>query len=258
VSLGLAGRAIAGVGVVAGLLGIALTIVSFPGGFSARHVQDGTAAAFLLITLAFASHFPAEIGRDAQGAALGAAAFGFYLFVPARFAFDQLDVLDAGAWLGFCSVLIPLGFLVVQWDRAHAAATQRTGRTLASLDPGPLAALVGLALIVVGVWLAIDDGGPSYWNLSHTLGILVLLLAAANLLYLWRGVSDTGLLVASATFGLVVYAWVYHAFERLGSLGSGGWLEAVGGLVLIAGVLYARRTAAVPAAAGAPSPLAAQ
>jgi hypothetical protein len=258
VSLGLAGRAIAGLGIVAGFLGIGLTLVSFAGGFSARHVQDGTAAAFLLVTLALASHFPAEIGRDAQGAALGAAAFGFYLFIPARFAFDQLDVLDSGAWLGFCTILIPIGFLVVQLDRAHTPAAQPASRTLASLDRGTLVALVGLVLIVVGVWLAIDDGGPSYWNVSHTLGILILLLAAANLLYLWRGVSDTGLLVASTTFGLVVYAWVYHAFEQLGSLGAGGWLEAVGGLVLIAGVIYARRTAAVLAPAGAPSPVAAQ
>jgi hypothetical protein len=252
-SLGLAGRAIAGLGIVAGFLAIGLTLV-----FSARHVQDGTAAAFLLITLALASHFPAEIGRDAQGAALGAAAFGFYLFIPARFAFDQLDVLDAGAWLGFCSILIPIGFLVVQLDRAHGPAARPAGRTLASLDRGTLAALVGLVLIVIGVWLRIDDGDESYWNASHTLGILILLLAAANLLYLWRGVTDTGLLVASTTFGLVVYAWVYHAFERLGSLDSGGWLEAVGGLVLVAGVLYARRTAAAAVAAAAPAPAPAQ
>jgi hypothetical protein len=255
VSLGLAGRAIAAVGIVAGFLAIGLTVVSFPGGFSARHVDDGTATAFLLILLALSSHFPAEIGSDLRGAALGAAAFGFFLFIPARFAFDQLDVLDAGAWLGFCTVLIPIGLLVVRRDPAHAS-TSLPARP--AVGPGLVLSLAGLVLIVVGIWLPIDDGGPSYWNVSHTLGILLLLLVAANLLNVWGGASDIGLLVASTTFGLVVYAWVYHAFERLGSLGSGGWLEAVGGVVLLLGAVAERRTAAVPAAAGAPSPAAAQ
>jgi hypothetical protein len=246
-TLGLTGRAMATAGIVCGLLGIALTFVSYPG-FSARHVADGTATAFLLAALALSSHFPAEIGSDVRGAALGAAAFGFFLFVPARFAFDQLDLLDAGAWLGFCTLLIPLGYLVLRLDRAHAPAAPAA--TFA-LGPGTLAALVGLALLVVGVWLAVDEGGPSYWSLSHTLAILVLLLVAANLVLLWRGPADVGLLVAATTFGLVVYPWVYHAFEHLGKLGAGGWLEAVGGLLLLLGALAAARTvaAAQPAAA---------
>jgi hypothetical protein len=46
------------------------------------------------------------------GAALGAAAFGFFLYVPAVFAFDSLGLLGAGAWLGLCTLLIPLGVLV--------------------------------------------------------------------------------------------------------------------------------------------------
>jgi hypothetical protein len=61
-------------------------------------------------------------------------------------------------------------------------------------------------------------------------------------------------LVAATTFGVVVYAWVYHAFEDLGSLGPGGWIEAIGGVVLLAGVVDARRTAtALSAAAPAPA-----
>jgi hypothetical protein len=99
----------------------------------------------------------------------------------------------------------------------------------------------------------VDSGGPSYWSSSHALGILFLLFAAANLLLLPRVASDHALLVASASFGLAVYAWVYHAFENLGSLGPGGWLEAIAGVALIAGVLVARRAAA-PTAAAAPAP----
>jgi hypothetical protein len=252
VSLSLAGRASAGVGIVCGLLGVALTFVSFSNGFSARHVADGTAFAFLAITLALASHFPAEIGSDLRGAALGTAAFGFYLFVPARFAFDNLGVLDAGAWLGLCSVLIPLGYILVRTDHSHVAAA-RAPRTNQPLVRGRILALGGILMVVVSIWLEIDDGDTSYWNASHALGILMLLLAAANVYCLLRGPADIGLLVAAATFGLVLYPWVYHAFERLGTLHAGGWLAAIGGLALLAGVVDAQRTAAPAAAAPAPA-----
>jgi hypothetical protein len=240
------------VGIVCGLLAIALTVVSFPNGFSARHVFDGTAVAFLLVTLALASHFPAEIGSDLRGAALGAAAFGFLLFIPAHQAFDRLDTIDAGGWLGVCSVLIPVGYLLVRMDPAHGHAAPARGAPTA--DRATALTLGGLVLVVVGVWLDVDNGGPSYWSSSHTLGLLILLLAAANLFSLWRGPADIGVLVAATTFGVVVYAWVYHAFEDLGSLGPGGWIEAIGGVVLLAGVVDARRTAtALSAAAPAPA-----
>jgi hypothetical protein len=258
VTAGLAGRAIAGVGIVCGLLGVALTIVTLPDGFSPRHVADGTAFGFLVIALALASHFPAEIGSDLRGAAFGAAGLGFFLFVPARFAFDDLDFVDAGGWLGVCSILIPIGYLVLRLDRPHAPAA-RPARTPATLlaDRGTLLALAGLALLVVGVWFGIDDGGPSWWDLSKTLAILLLLLAVTNAYFLWRGPADVGLLVAGTTFGLAVYPWVYHAFEELGSLGAGGWLEALGGLALLVGVADAWRTAAVPVAHEPPAPAAA-
>jgi hypothetical protein len=251
VTLGLLGRATAGVGVVCGLLAIGLKTLSFSG-FSSRYVQDGTAAAFLLITLALASHFPAEIGSDTRGAALGAAAFGFLLFVPAHQAFDQLDTLDAGAWLGLCTILIPLGLVIVQRDRGHAPASG-PGSAPSLTDPRHVASVAGLVLLVVGVWLPIDSGGPSFWNNSHTLAILLLLLAALNLLSVRRATSDVGLLIASTTFGIAVYPWLYHAFERLGSLGSGGWLEAIGGVLLIGGVVLARRAAPVAAATPVPA-----
>jgi hypothetical protein len=37
-----------------------------------------------------------------------------------------------------------------------------------------------------------------------------------------------------------VAEWLEQAFSHLGSLGSGGWIEAVGGLLLIGGVVAAR------------------
>jgi hypothetical protein len=249
----LAGRAIAAVGVVCGILAIGLSTVSYPG-FSATYVDDGTTVAFLLILLSLASHFPAEIGRDTGAAVLGTAAFGFLLYVPAHQAFDRLGTLGSGGWLGLCTALIPIGLLVLKRDRAHAP-TRPARSSVEASDPGLLVALGGIVLIVVGIWFAVDDGGPSFWSSSHTLGILMLLLAALNLLLLTRGGSDGALLWACVTFGLVVYPWVDHAFEKFGSLGSGGWLEAFGGLLLLGGVA-ALRTAAARSARGMVAPAA--
>jgi hypothetical protein len=85
------------VGLVAGLLGVAL---SCAGGF--RYADDGTVTALLLILIAFASYLPAEVGPASLGTALGAAAFGFFLFVPTAFAFDRLGDMRWASWC-FCS-----------------------------------------------------------------------------------------------------------------------------------------------------------
>ena len=53
------------VGIVAGLLA-----VSLPFADGARYVDDGTAAAFLIVLLAFTSLLPAEAGRDLVAARL--------------------------------------------------------------------------------------------------------------------------------------------------------------------------------------------
>jgi hypothetical protein len=257
VSLGLVGRAFSFVGIICGLLAVglpALTLSIGGVGFSVRYVDDGTAAAFLFVLLALASHFPAEIGRDVEAAALGTAAFGFLLFVPATFAFDDLGYLDSGAWLGLCTALIPIGLLVVQRDHGHSPSED--GRSTLGPRGRLVLALGGLILIVVGIWLPVDDEGPSFWSSSHTLGILMLLLAVLNLLLLARSASDDALLLAAATFGLVVYPFVIHAFEKFGSLGSGGWIEAIGGVALLAGVASLRmaaRSEGAPGAATAPA-----
>lgn len=253
-SLGLAGRATAAVGIVTGLLAIGLELVSGGG----NYVEDGTAVAFLVITLSLASHFPAEIGSDLRGAAFGAAAFGYFLFVPATFAFDDLGSLGAAGWLGLCAVLIPVGYWMLRADEAgHAPALASSSRP--TLDANLALVLVGLVLVVVGVWLDAFDGSESFWSRSIPLGLLMLVLAALNaLLAAWgAAASDTGVLVAATTFGLVEFAWVTTAFEQFDQLGAGGWVEAFGGLFLLVGVLAARRAAAaVPSAAAAPSAVA--
>jgi hypothetical protein len=240
------------VGIVTGLLAIGLELVS--GG--ANYVADGTAVAFLVITLSLASHFPAEIGSDLRGAAFGAAAFGFFLFVPAALAFDNLGSLGAAGWLGLCAALVPIGYAMLRADEgAHSAVGHSAGA------PKPTPALgvtvLGLVLVVVGIWLTAFDGGESFWDTSVTLGLLMLLLAVLNALLLVRApASDTAMLAAATTFGLVEFGFISAAFEQFDRLGSGGWLEAFGGLFLLVGVLAARRTASATAMAAAPSPAA--
>jgi len=251
VSLGLAGRASAGVGIVCGLLAIALHL-----GESGRYVEDGTAAAFLFITLSLASHFPAEIGSDVRGAALGSAAFGFFLFAPAVLAFDNLGHLGAGGWLGVCAGLIPIGYAMV-WKAEGGHAATGPSRHQAK-DLNLLFTTVGLVLIVVGVWLKTGNGGPTYWDASKTLGLLMLLLAVANALLAVRApaTSDAALIVAAITFGLVEFGLIESAFEDFGSLGAGGWIEAIGGVLVMGSLIVARRAALGTAPAVAPAPAA--
>jgi hypothetical protein len=248
----LAGRGFAGIGIVLGLLAMALSLTS---GGGVSYADDGTVIAFLIITLSLASHFPAEIGADAQGAAFGSAAFGFFLFTPALFAFDNLGSLGSAGWLGLCTVLIPIGFFMVERAEAgHAPAAALPSRHVTK-DATLLVTTIGLALIVVSVWLDASDSGPSYWNASKTLAILILLLAVANALLAMRApaTSNLALLTAATTFGLVEVGFVQTAFENFGSLGAGGWLQAFGGVFLLVSVLAARANARAGALAPAPA-----
>ena len=222
------GRAVVLVGLVCGLLAVSLPVLSGAGG-SSRYVDDGTAAAYLIVLLSLSSWFPAEVGTARLCAALGGAAFGFFLFIPALLAFDRLGLLGPGAWLGLCTVLIPLGVLAAE----PSPAVRSGGR----LGPGDAIALLGIALLVAGIWLPIGSGGDSFWNASssgHALGLLMVLLAVVDAtLVAAPGLGDVRLVAAAATFGLLAAALVAAAFGELGTLGAGAWLEAcAGGLIL--------------------------
>jgi hypothetical protein len=254
-SAGMVGRAISGVGVVVGLLAVSLPFltVTDPGSgvtLSSRYVDDGTIAAFLIVLLSFASYVAANLAErhlDLITAAGGSAAFGFFLFAPAGLAFDRLGFLGSGAWLGLCSVLIPIGALIA-WaaERPPDAAPPPRTAGPPAIGPALILAVGGLVLGFIAIWLPVESGGNSFWNLSssgHALGILLLLLVllsaglvAASVLRPAPATGEVTLLVVSATFGLLVFEWVADAFDELGSLGSGGWIAAIGGLLLIVGV----------------------
>jgi len=241
-------------GIVAGLLAVSLPLFD-----DSRYVDDGTAAAFLITLLSLTSLLPAEIGRDLPAACAGSAAFGFFLLVPSTFAFDRLGRLEAGAWLGLCTALIPVGALIVlAADRGTAAQAPFAH------GPGLLLGTAGLVLVAVGIWLEyIRDLGPSYWNLSssgHALGLLLILLVVVDAPLIAAAahssarVGHAALLAASATFGLTVFGVVTAAFDGFGALGAGGWVEAAGGTLLLVGVVLPELIRArAPAAVAAPA-----
>ena len=254
-----AGRAIAGAGIVAGLLGLGLAVIeSSDADFRFAYADDGTAFAFLVVLLAFASYLPAEVGTPAAGAAAGAAVFGFCMFFPAVFGFGHLGDLGSGAWLGMCTVLIPIGGVLMSAAEWKAGASTGPRPAAAGASPALLAALGGLVLVLVGIWLP-AEGDTSYWNASasgHALGILMLVavllsavLIAAVVLSGLPAARHAALIVAAATFGLVEVELIGNAFEEFDDLGSGAWLGACGGLLLLLGAAALYR-AAVPREGG--------
>ena len=238
----LVGRVVAAVGIVCGLVAIGPALVSGAGG--ALHYADhGFDIAFVIGLLAYASYLPAEVGQDTAGGLAGTAAFGFFLFVPAALAFDQLGSLGSGGWLGLCTVLIPVGAVIVR----VAERGEGVGPALrAPRDLRGPAMLPAIALIAVGIWLPVESGEPSYWDASasgHALGIVMALAVVALLVAIAmpkRLPADALDYVAAATFGLVEAEFVHAAFNDLSVLGSGGWLEAAGGIVMFGAVIAGR------------------
>lgn len=237
----LVGRVVAAVGIVCGLMAIGLSLVSGAGG-TLHYADHGFDIAFVVGLLAYASYLPAEVGQDTAGGLAGTAVFGFYLFVPAALAFDQLGSLGAAGWLGLCTVLIPVGAVIVRVAEHDKGAA----RAPAARDLRGPAMLPAIALIAVGIWLPIESGGPSYWDASfsgHALGILMALAVVALLVAIAmprRLPADALDYVAAATFGLVEAEFVHAAFNNMSVLGSGGWLEAAGGLVMFGAVIAGR------------------
>jgi hypothetical protein len=257
-TVGLAGRGVAMIGIILGLLAVGLNLLSV-GGTSAHYFDSGAVAVFVIVLLSMSSYLPAEVGYDTAGTAAGVTVLGFYLYVPAIFAFNHLGTPGVAAWLGLGTVLIPIGWLIVRRSEGHGH-----GEPLAGASPRePLFALAvaGLILIAAGIWLPVVTDGPDLWNASssgHALGIIALIVVVANaatlLLPLASSVrvsANRVLMVACASFGFAAASWL-EGFNHLGTLGTGGWIEAIGGLLLVGGVVAmalvgARSPRAIPA-----------
>jgi hypothetical protein len=248
-----AGWGIAAIGTALALIAIWLDTLND----GTTYWSDGTTGVFLLVVCAIAglALLAAFRGEDTTGWAFGAGAvlFGFYGWLPTVLAFDQWDQLDAGAWLGVAGGgLLMIGALIL-----FTAAGKLPATTPAGMTPPALAAAAGVALIIVSIF--VDTlSGTSYWNLSgHSLGIVLLILAAAAGL-VWAagmmGNATHGLdqALTLVLLGLMAVAPVGAAFGDFGSLDAGAWLGLAGGL-LAAGGTWAARGGELPHAAAMPA-----
>jgi hypothetical protein len=198
----------------------------------------------LLIVSFFAPNTPWENAPWIPGLVLG----GLLLFVPAEFAFNHLDLLKAGAWLGLAScVCFALGAILVAFG-----------------GPAPPGAftpvrIVGLVLVAVGVLLVFSSvwpdwaSGESYWRISefgHSVGFALLILAGASgLLVLLSVLSLHGAIDRLAPVpglvagGLLVFEPAAASTSHLDELKLGGWLGVAACGVLALGsvlLLFAR------------------
>ena len=242
------GEAVAAVGVVLGLVALWMNQVV---GTSSKYSNDGTITASIIIVLGIAACClgASLLGYgdlDLAAATTGALAFGFYLFVPAISAFKSFDWVGAGAWVGICAGLVPLGAGV-----AHFSAREQSDENATAANPATAVAAIGLVLIVTGTWMnVLSKTSTSYWNASasgHVLGLLLLLLALASALLLAGAfdsrsgcLADLALIVSGITAGLAMQQGVKQAFGAFDAMGSGAWVELIGGLVLLIGLIGTR------------------
>ena len=232
------GRGIAAVGVALGLVAI---WVDF--GPTSYWSFDGTLGGLLLILgllaiLALAGAFvTGDRDYDLAYGAIGGIGFGIFLFYPAVLAFDQWDQLDPGAWLGLCSALTFVGAAIATWSSDRAA-----GRPSAA---GAVTALIGLGLVVGGLFPSFIDGAGSYWSIAengHSFGILMLIVVVLEVLAIAAAFSgaagvDSAVLLGAIILGAAIAIPDQSAFNHLGDLGTGAWLMGVGGLLVGVGVM---------------------
>jgi hypothetical protein len=232
------GRGIAAAGILLGLIAIWIDF-----GPNSYWSFDGSLAGLLLI-LEIAALL-ALIGALMDGSReydlaygmIGGVGFGIYLFYPAVLAFDQWDQLDSGAWLGLCSGLTFVGASIATWG---------SDRPVSRPSPaGAVVAVVGLGLVVAGLFPDFITGRGSYWNIAgagHSFGILMLILVVLvglSIAAAWTQSAglDSAVLLGGVTLGAGVALPAQSAFNHFGDLATGAWLMGVGCLLVGIGVL---------------------
>ena len=243
------------IGEIVALVGVALGLIAlftkvFDTG-SGKYSDDGTILTIGLIIVVLnaccllAALFLGRLNLDLTAAVAGAVAFGFFLYQPAMIAFKNLGHLTWGGWLGISAVLVPLGAGAAHlWHKRSDAKAQ--GVTLWTV-----AAMAGLILMLIGIWSkVIDASSITYWNASssgHAIGLLLLVLVVVSAILIAMGVTsrkaetaDLALIVSAVAVGVAVAEGVHDAFGSLGDMGTGAWLELIGGLVLLISLTVSR------------------
>jgi hypothetical protein len=246
-----AGRGLAAIGVI--LAAIAIWLDSLAG---SSYWSDGTTGIFLLIlcliaALALAGDHTGQ-GTNGWAFAAGAILLGFYAYLPVAFAFDQWDVLDAGAWLGIAGALL----IVIGTGAAYAVAGGAASTPAGTSTPA-LAAGLGIVLMFPAIF--IDSLlGSNYWSIAgHSLGIVLLVLTIACALTWAAAVAGTPTRGIDQALTLVLLGFfsvypVAAAFGDFGSLDAGAWL-ALAGAILAAGGTWAARGVEMPRTAASPA-----
>ncbi|MGZ4462970.1 MAG: hypothetical protein ACXVZP_09030 [Gaiellaceae bacterium] len=240
-----AGRLLAALGVALSLAAIWLDPLSSD---SATYWDDHSAGVFLLVTtilcaaLLAGSVAPRRMPLGLAGA-VGAALWGFYLFLPVFNAFDRLGDIGAGGWLGVAGAgLIVLGAAPVGGSVRGAGRGSEPARVAGAR----LLAGAGFVLVAGSLWfttLRFSDGSISYWSFAgrHSIGILMLMLAAAGLLAVGIGAVTRLLVLEALAIGLALLllglaAWypIVLAVDELDTVRPGGWLTVAGSIVAVA------------------------
>jgi hypothetical protein len=189
---------------------------------------------------------------------------GYYLWVPALGAFDNWDVLDAGAWLALAGALVAV---IGAWIGSQSLGSEPVAASAMGargVQTGTVVALAGVVLCVISIWLDVtSELDISYWGLSedHMLGVVMLIVGVAcglAALATWMGRGQAPALWTSLfalmLLGLFVFLPVTQAFGDFGELGIGAWLGFVGGLVAFAGAELAHMSTATSVRMTAPAP----
>jgi hypothetical protein len=198
------------------------------------------AAALVMVVAAFA-------GLPTEGwlLAIGAALLGYWGWVPAAFAFSDLDQLDTGSWLclaGAAAIAVGAGASLLLSGRA---TTTPKGMSLASV-----LSVVGIALVFPGIFLHVEQD-QSYWDGPFGLrffGILMLALTCLCLVtwavtVIGRPTRGLDAALTLVLLGLVAFEPVESAFNNFGDLQVGAWLAFAGGILAAGGTWSARAEA---------------
>ena len=249
-----AARLVAAIGAVLTIVGVFLdgyagaSYWDFDGTLAWAGIVLGTVA-LLMVVAAFAG-----APTDGWLFAIGAVLVGYWGWLPGAFAFADLDLLKAGAWLCLAGALVVAAAAGAVLFLTGRATTTPSGISLASL-----LSLVGIVLVFPAIFLHVEQD-QSYWNGPFGLrffGMMMLVLTSLCLLA-WvatavgrksRGLDAALTLVL---LGLVAFEPIESAFNHLDDLQVGAWLAFAGG-ILAAGGTWSARAEAPRAAAPATS-----
>jgi hypothetical protein len=174
--------------------------------------------------------------------ATGAVLVGYWGWLPAAFAFSDLDQVKVGAWLGLAGALV-----IAIGAGAALVLSGRATTTPKVISLASVLSFVGIALVYPSIFLHVIND-QSYWDGPTGLRFFgVLMLALTSLCAVLWIVTAVGRLTRGldAAFtlvllGLVGFQPVYQAFNHFGDLQVGAWLALAGGILAAGGTWSAR------------------